>query len=154
MQFNYGNGGLAAVHPASRVNSTDLSLTFTSKNGEHLHMQAAQQFQSDLMNTGFSNTPDAAMYDMATAKGLYSGAAYAATGAANGMNMYGPTSQANAHLNKIMMSASGQHENMLGLYKQATEANNKSLREARNLEELVGIKVLKVDGAAAQAHVA
>lgn len=54
----------------------------------------------------------------------------------------------------MMMSASGQHENMLGLYRQCTEANNKSLREARNLEELVGIKVLKVDGAAAQAHVA
>ena len=38
------------------------------------------------------------------------------------------------------------HETLLSQYKKCTEANNEQLRNARNLEEIVKIKVQAIDG--------
>lgn len=45
----------------------------------------------------------------------------------------------------MMAAGTGQFDDMLTKYREVTEINNESLRQAKNLEDLVGIQVKRVE---------
>ena len=48
----------------------------------------------------------------------------------------------------MLKATGGQMDDMLTRYRECSEANKESLKHARNIQDLVGIQVKSVDGAA------
>ena len=50
-------------------------------------------------------------------------------------------------MNRMMMANSGLQEGMMNQFREISEINQRSLRDAKNLQDLVNIRVAKVDPA-------